>query len=160
MKNEAIHNYLVTTYNRLAYTHSYIFGYVANGMVYGAQVDDAKDLLPYITCLDCASTKNGGTIQLKYKPNKNQVALIIENASTIKPICTERYLENEFHTTKWNRGQIFERLSAQVFGGHQVGSKTAKFTESGDIVADGIHYQVKFLKATFTDEKTLKNLGA
>lgn len=160
MKNEAIRNYLLSNYNKLAYTHSYIFGYEANGMVYGAQVDDARGILPYITCLDCASSKNGGTVQLKYKPNKAQVAIIIENASIIKPICTKAYLEDEFRTTKWNRGQIFERLTATVFGGYQSEKKSAKFTECGDIVVDGIHFQVKFLKATFTDERTLKNLGA
>lgn len=160
MKNEAIHNYLITNYNKLAYTHSYIFGYEANGMVYGAWIKDARPILPYITCLDCASSRNGGTVQLKYKPNKAQVALIIESASVIKPICTKAYLENEFRTTKWNRGQIFERLSAEVFGGHQSEKKSAKFTECGDIVVNEIHLQVKFLKATFTDERTLKNLGA
>lgn len=160
MKNEAIRNYLLSNYNNLSYTHSYIFGYVANGMVYGALVEDARGILPYITCLDCASKKNGGTIQLKYKPNRAQVAIVIESATVIKPICTEAFLENEFRTTKWNRGQIFEALTATVFNGRQAEKKNANFTECGDITVDGLHYQVKYLKATFTDERTLKNLGA
>lgn len=160
MKNEAMHKYLIDTYNRLAYTHSYILGYVANGMVYGAKVADARPILPYITCLDCASSKNGGTVQLKYKPNKAQVAVIVETATEIRPICTAEFLENQFRTTKFNRGQIFEALSAEAFGGAQVDRKNSKFTDCGDIIADGIHYQVKFLKATFSDERTLKNLGA
>lgn len=160
MKNEAIHNYLITSYNRLAYTHSYIFGYAVKGMVYGARVMDGASLLPYLTCLSTASSKNGGTVALKYRPNLKQIALIAENAVEIKAVCTEQYLEEQFRTTKWNRGQIFEELAAKTFGGYQVDKKTTKFTESGDIVVDNIHYQVKYTKATFTDEKTLKNLGA
>ena len=160
MKNEAILNYLVRGYNRLAFTHNYIFGYVANGMVYGARVMDARDLLPYIACLDRASSKNGGTLQLKYKPNKAQVEIIKESAVEIKAICSEAYLEDGAKNSRYNRGQLFEMLSARAYGGEQVDRKNAKFTECGDIVVKGTHYQVKFLKATFTDERTLKNFGA
>ena len=159
MKNEAIHNYLLEKYNALAYTHTYIFGYVSENMVYGALVEDARPILPFITCLDCASSKNGGTIQLKYKPNKAQVALIASTATDIRPICTAQYLEDTFRSCKQNRGQIFEALAAKAFGGEQVGAKNATFTTSGDIIANGTHIQVKYLKATFTDERTLQNLG-
>lgn len=159
MKNEAIHNYLLSKYNAIAFTHTYIFGYVANGMVYGALVEDARPILPYITCLDCASSKNGGTIQLKFKPNKAQIALIVENADEVRPICTTQFLEDAFRSCKQNRGQIFETLSANVFGGEQVTAKNAKFTDCGDIIVNGKHIQVKFQKATFTDERTLQNLG-
>ena len=32
------------------------------------------------------------------------------------------------------------------------------FTEDGDITVDGIAYQIKFEKATFTNEKTLARM--
>ena len=160
MTNEVMKKYLIDSYNALAFTHSYIFGFIQNKMVYGAKVSDAREILPYITTLDRASSKNGGTIQLKYKPTKDQIFVIIESADEIKPICTEEFLENLYKTTKYNRGQIFESLSAQVFGGFQVEKKNAKFTDCGDIIVKGTHFQVKYLKATFTDEKTLKNFGA
>lgn len=157
MTNENIKNYLINAYNELAYTHNYIMGYVAEGMVYGARLENAESLLPYITSLDRASKKNGGTIQLKYKPNKSQIALIIEKADEIKPICTVDYLEKLNKETRHNRGQIFETLSAQVFGGYQVEQKNAKFTDCGDIIVNNRHYQVKYLKATYCDERTIKN---
>jgi hypothetical protein len=157
MTNENIMNYLITAYNELAYTHNYIMGYVAEGMVYGARLENAESLLPYITNLDRASKKNGGTLQLKYKPNKNQIALIIEKATEIKAICTVDYLEKLNSECRQNRGQIFETLAAEVFNGKQVEKKNAKFTECGDIVIKERHYQVKYLKATFTDERTIKN---
>lgn len=156
--NENILKYLINSYNKLAFTHDYIFGYEQNGMIYGAKVENAQELLKYICCLDRASSKNGGTFQLKYKPNKAQVSTIITSAKEIKEICSVNFLENEYKNGKHNRGQIFEELSAKVFDGKQVEKKNAKFTECGDITIKEKHFQVKFLKATFTDERTIKNL--
>jgi hypothetical protein len=159
MKNDLILHYLATEYNKLAYTHNYVYGYTFNGMVYGAVLHDASDLLPYITTLDRASSKNGGTIQLKYKPNKEQLELIKVNADEILEICSEELLENLYKNSKQNRGQIFESLVADKMNGRQSEKKNAKFTDCGDIVVGRTHYQVKYLKATFTDERTLKNLS-
>ena len=156
MTNENIMNYLINSYNELAYTHNYIMGYVMEGVVYAARLEEAADLLPYITSLDRASKKNGGTLQLKYKPNKNQIALIIEKADEIKTVCSLEYLEKLNKENRQNRGQIFETLSAEVFGGYQVEQKNAKFTDCGDIIVNNRHYQVKYLKATYTDERTIK----
>lgn len=157
MTNENIMHYLINAYNELAYTHNYIFGYAVKGMVYAARVENAADLLPYIVNLDRASKKNGGTLQIKYKPNKEKVAIINENAAEIKAVCTVDYLEKLNANSKQNRGQIFETLAAELFGGQQVERKNAKFTECGDIIVNGRHYQVKYAKATFTDERTIKN---
>lgn len=159
MENITITAYLTSEYTRLAYTHSYIFGYAIKGMVYAARVMDARGILPYIASLDRASSKNGGTYSLKYKPNMDKVAIIIANACEIRPICTVDYMEQTFANSKLNRGQIFEDMVIDAWHGHRVGGKSAKFTDCGDMVVDGIHYQIKYNKATFTDEKTLHNLA-
>lgn len=155
---ENVQKFLVDNYNRLAFTHNYILGYQQNGMVYGARLENAQEILKYISCVDKASSKNGGTFQLKYKPNKAQISIIITSAKEIKEVCSVDFLENQYKNGKHNRGQIFEELSAKVFNGQQVGKKNAKFTDSGDITIKDRHYQVKFLKATFTDERTIQNL--
>lgn len=164
MENKAVQNYLINTYNKLAYTHSYAFGYTMANMVYVAIVKDARPILPYITSLDRASKKNGGTIQLKYKPTKAQKAVLIAHADIIKPVCTVDYLEELYHAegNKDNRGYLFEILVANLFGWTLNEVKNAKFTTSGDIIdtVNNIHYQAKYLKATFTDEKTIHNLLA
>jgi hypothetical protein len=67
-------------------------------------------------------------------------------------------MEQMFANSKLNRGQIFENMVIKAWNGKPVGGKNAKFTDCGDMVVDGVHYQVKFNKATFTDEKTLHNL--
>lgn len=159
MENITIQSYLTTEYNRRAYTHSYIFGYTVRGTVYAARVMDARDILPYIVSLDRASSKNGGTYSIKYKPNAEKVAIINTAAAEIRPICTVDYMESLFANSKQNRGQIFEDMVIKAWHGAPVGGKNAKFTDCGDMVADGIHYQIKFNKATFTDERTLKNLA-
>jgi hypothetical protein len=162
MENKAIQNYLISTYNKLAYTHSYAFGFTMDEMVYVAIIMDARPILPYITSLDKASKKNGGTIQLKYKPTKAQKAVLIANADIIKPVCTIDYLEELYHAegNKNNRGYLFEILVANLFDWKLNEIKNAKFTTAGDIIdtVNNIHYQVKYLKATFTDERTIHNL--
>ena len=151
---------LACEYSRHAYTHAYIFGWASRGIVYGARVLDGRQILPEITYLTRASGKNGGRASLRYRPNRQQIALISACAVEIREICTEEALEAEFRATKWNRGQIFERIAATAFGGYQVGKANANFTESGDIVIGDTHYQVKYNKATITDERTLQNLVA
>jgi hypothetical protein len=157
--NDSIKAYLVSAYNRLAYTHNYVFGYCQRGMVYAAMVKDARELLPFVTVLDKASQKNGGTFSLKYKPNKAMVDIINSNAERIFPVMSENMLEELKATTNHNRGQIFEDAVAEMLKAEQPKQKNAKFTDSGDIILDGTHYQVKYNKATFTDERTIKNLG-
>jgi hypothetical protein len=160
MKN-AILAYLLNTYIDIAYTHSYIFGYSIKGMIYAARVMDARPILPYLAILDHASGKNGGTYSAKFRQNSERIGLITAAACEIRPICTVDYMEQMFHNSPKNRGDLFEDMVAEVFNMKQMDSRNAKFTDCGDVVAaDGIHYQVKFNKATFTDEKTLHNLMA
>lgn len=157
-EKETVKAYLVNEYNKKAYTHSYVFGYACNGMVYAARVMDARGLLPFLTYVDKASSKNGGTYSLKYRPNGKQWAIITAHAEEIKAICTVEYLENLKANSRKNRGQLFEGLVAQAFGGELEVKSNLKFTEGGDMNLNGVAYQIKFDKATFTDERTLMNL--
>lgn len=163
MINLAMHKYLVDGYNQVAYTHNYIFGWADNrtGMIYGYRLMFADDMLNWITNLDRASTQNGGTLQLKFKPSVAQKAIIAQHAVEIKPICTISYFEQVRANSKGkekNRGYLFECLACEVFGLTQNKKPNEKVTTSGDgISAEGVHYQIKFDKATFIDEKTLHN---
>lgn len=162
MENKAaIHAYLLNAYNELAYTHSYIFGYTMGGMVYAAKVMDARNILPFLTYTDCASSKNGGTVSVKYRQNTARIGIINSAACEIRPVCSVEYLENKKQSGSHNRGQIFEEMVAKVFKMTRNTSKNADFTSAGDVWdANGIHYQVKFNKASFTDERTIHNLLA
>lgn len=154
-----LHDYLVHEYARRAYTHAYIFGYAEKGTIYAARVENATEILGAITYTDCASSKNGGTISLKYRQNKDRIALITSVASEIRPICSVENLENLFRNSRHNRGQIFESLTVEAFGAIKNPNDHDDFTKAGDLTIGGKAYQVKFNKATFTDLKTLRNLA-
>ena len=157
-EKEQIKAYLVNEYNRIAFTHSYIFGFSVGGMVYAARVMDARALLPFLTYVDKASSKNGGTYSLKYRPNAKQWAMVCAQAEEVKAVCSLDYLENLKTNSRKNRGQLFEELVAQAFGGELETKSNLKFTDGGDMNLNGVAYQVKYTKATFTDERTLMNL--
>lgn len=157
-EKEQIKAYMVNEYNRMAFTHSYIFGFSIGGMVYAARVKDARALLPFLTYVDKASSKNGGTYSLKYRPNAKQWAMITAQAEEVKAVCTADYMENLKANSRKNRGQLFEELVAHAFGGELETKANLKFTDGGDMNLNGVAYQVKYTKATFTDERTLMNL--
>ena len=157
-EKETIKAYLVDEYNRMAFTHSYVFGYAYKGIVYAARVMDARSLLSFLTYVDKASGKNGGTYSLKYRPNSKQWLLVCAQAEEIKAICTAEYFENLKANSRKNRGQLFEELVAQAFGGELETKSNLKFTDGGDMNLNGVAYQIKYTKATFTDERTLMNL--
>lgn len=157
-EKETIKAYLANEYIKAEYTPSYLFGNSVKGIVYAARVIDARGLLPFVSYVDKASNKNGGTYSLKYRPNQSQWALIISEAEEVKAICTVEYLENLKANSRKNRGQLFEELVAQAFGGELETKSNLKFTEGGDMNLNGVAYQIKYTKATFTDERTLMNL--
>lgn len=155
---ESVKTYLLCEYIRLAATHAYIFGYAVGGVVYAARIMDARALLPLLTYVDKASSKNGGTYSLKYRANMTTWAAVVSQAVEVKMVCTVEYLENLKANSKKNRGQLFEELVAKTFGGELETKSNLKFTEGGDMNLDGVAYQIKYTKATFTDEKTIQNL--
>ena len=76
-----------------------------------------------------------------------------------EPICTEEYLEALFKESKYNRGEIFEKIITEKYGQTWV-KDNIPYTVDGDITIDGIAYQIKYQKATFLTEKgMIKKMG-
>ena len=59
-----------------------------------------------------------------------------------------------FEESKYNRGEIFEKLVTEFYG-QKWEKDNVPFTDDGDLTVNGIAYQIKFQKATFTSEKQL-----
>lgn len=59
-----------------------------------------------------------------------------------------------FKDSKYNRGEIFEKMVTEL-NGQEWEKDNVPFTDDGDLTVDGIAYQIKFEKATFTSEKQL-----
>ena len=144
---------MIDFYNEKSYTHSYIFGVSYKGTVYAVKA--TSDVLPYVLTLDKAS--RGAGAALKFKPNNNQRLMLI--AMGAKAVCTTAQLEAQFKATKYNRGEIFEKLVTEMYG-QQWEKDNIPFTDAGDIEVDGISYQIKYEKASFINEAQMLRMRA
>ena len=151
--NTTLFNHLINEYNRLAYTHEYIFGFTYKGNVY--TVKATSEVLPYVLKLDKASRGQG--YALRFKPTNEQKLYLIAKGAEI--VCSEKFFLELVAETKYNKGEVFEKLETEAVG--QTWKKdSVPFTIDGDLTVDGVAYQIKYQGATFTNEKTLAKLTA
>lgn len=151
MTNEVIKKMLQDGYNKVAFTDKYILGWIIDHVVYMAICN--RELVDRVTCLDMAS--RGAGYALRFKPNRSQKMLLM--TAGVECLCSEKFFNDMVAESRYNRGEIFEKLVTEKFG--QVWEKdTVPFTKAGDIEVNGIAYQIKFEKATFTNEKALASL--
>lgn len=151
---------LIDGYNKIAFTHNYILGFAYKGTVYASY--QTAEAIPFVTTLDKAKEKKDG-MALRFKPTVKQKILLLTNAEPICSVdyfeacCKEKHLNIKGEKVKYNRGEIFEKVITERFGQVWVKDHTP-FTEDADVVGNGIPYQVKYEKATFTNERSLANL--
>ena len=151
MTNPILFNEMITKYNKLSFTHNYIFGFIFDHNIY--MVETTSEILPYILKLDKAS--RGAGYGLRFKPTKAQKTLLLNYNP--KLICSEKLFKEMVAESKYNKGEIFEKMITEMNG--QTWTKDSiPFTEDGDLTVNGIAYQIKFEMATFTTEKTLARL--
>lgn len=146
-----IFNHLIEGYNAMSYTHNYIFGFELRGVIYGVMA--TSEILPYILKLDKAS--RGAGYSLRFCPTIDQKLFLLSKGAEV--ICSSEYFQTVVETSQYNKGEIFEKMITERFG--QVWEKdNIPYTDGGDIEVDGTAYQIKFQKATFTNEKSLMKM--
>lgn len=150
MTNTTLLKDLIDRYNALAYTHEYIFGFSYKGVVYMAHAN--KCLLPYILKLDKAS--RGAGMALRFCPTSNIKVYMLQFA---KPLCSTKFFDETVAATKYNKGEVFEKMVTEAYG-QEWKKDNVPFTDDGDLTVDGVVYQIKFEKATFTNEKSLTKM--
>ena len=148
MTNTALLNNLINRYNNLSFTHNYIFGFIYKKNVYA--VVATSEILPYILTLDMAS--RGAGCALRFNPTNEQKVFLLSKGAEL--ICSKEYFEQTVVESKYNKGEIFEKMVTEKCGQTQI-KDNVPFTNGGDLTVDGIAYQIKFEKATFTNEKFL-----
>lgn len=160
MENTVIKKMLQDGYNEVAYTDKYILGWTLKHVIYFTICD--RELVDWVTCLDKAS--RGAGYALRFKPNTDQKYMLMANGAEV--LCSEElfngFLEETYINEKgkevhYNKGEVFERLITEK-AGQKWKKDTVPFTMAGDIEWNGVAYQIKFEKATFTNEKSLMNL--
>lgn len=146
--NNQLYFKMVEFYNKHSFTHDYIFGVNFEGNIY--MIKTKNNILPYVLTLDKASRNNG--YSLRFKPNNKIKTLLISQGA--KLICSTEKFNNIVSNSKYNKGEIFEKLVTEHFG--QVWEKdNIPFTDDGDLTVNKIAYQIKFESATFINEKQM-----
>lgn len=74
-----------------------------------------------------------------------------------KAICSKEFFEETVKNSKYNKGEIFEKMVTEYFN-QEWKKDNVPFTEDGDLTVNGKAFQIKFEKATFTNEKTLARM--
>lgn len=143
---------MIATYNKYAFTHEYIWGFIFKGLVYMVHTDNTY--MPMVCTLDRAS--RGAGYSLRFNPTTAQKKLLISHGAQI--LCSEEFFNHTVENNKYNRGEIFEKLVTEKFGQNWF-KDNVPFTKDGDVTVDGTPYQVKFEKATFCNEKSLMRLA-
>ena len=151
--NTALKDKMVKFYNEQAFTHEYMFGFRFGGNIW--LVKTTSEFLPFALTLDKAS--RGAGFALRFKPNKATKTALLAKGATV--VCSEELFDEMCESSKYNKGEIFEKLVTEMFG--QIWEKdNVPFTDDGDLTVDGIAYQIKFEKATFINEKQMMRMQA
>lgn len=150
MTNTALFMNLIDRYNALAYTHEYIWGFKFQKNVYMAMT--GSEVMAHVCTLDKAS--RGAGYALRFCPTKDQKVALMPNA---RLLCSVEYFDDMVAGSKYNNGDIFEKLVTEYFG-QEWEKDNVPFTVDGDITVDDVAYQIKFQKATFCNEQSLANL--
>ena len=153
MKNNELKTTILAFYNKRSAAHAYIMGFRFNGSIYFVVVK--AQVLDHLTKLDKAS--RGAGMALRFKPNKAQKNLMMSFGAEV--LCSEKFFDELCEMSKYNKGEIFEKLITEHFGQTWV-KDNIPFTEAGDIEVDGIAYQIKFEKATFINEAQMMRMSA
>ena len=142
-------------YTKRAGAHTYINGFILKGRVYACTCDESATF--EAIKLDRAS--RGAGQSLRFKPSTSDKFEMLSNANAVIELCSAEAFKALVAESKYNKGEIFEKLVTEYFGQTWV-KDNVPFTEAGDINVDGIEIQIKFEGATFCTEKQILRLRA
>ena len=153
MKN-AILICLIARYESIAFTNTYVYGFIYKGAVYAVTCTGLR----FGIKLDCASSKNGGGYSIRFAPTeKEKEAMILSGLAEL--ICSEEYFKELVASSKYNKGEIFEKIITER-AGQEWQKDNIPFYAGADLTVSGVAYSIKFQKATICTEATLDRIGA
>lgn len=144
--------YLKKGYETHVLTNLYVKGFEYNSFIY-AYIDSGLSC----TVVECEASKDGGLTVLKYKPTKKEKIALIKSGKCFKVCCLE-YLEWHYKNSKYNRGDIFEKMILEMFG--QIWKKdNIPFFEGYDLETGTKNYSIKYQGGRYCTEKTVNKLN-
>jgi len=138
------------TYKKASAASRYALGFTLNDSVYVAYVGD--DELDQVITVDRAS--RGAGLLLRFKPTRAQKLFLLKFAQVL---CSKSLFESEVNASKYNAGEVFEKMVTESFGQTWV-KDNIPFTEAGDIEVNGEQIQIKFERASLANERQLMAL--
>lgn len=137
-------------------TTNFIVGAVIGNSVKFAFVDSS--MLENALTTSTGSSKERASTTLRLLVSKDLKAYIKDNGTEL---TTKEYFETIAKEVggngRSNRGLALEKLITEYFG-QEWKADSKCFTECGDININGVEYQIKGHKATFTNEEKLREL--
>ena len=104
------------------------------------------------------SEQNGGWQKWMLKPGKLPKARLVKKAVWL---MTQKEFEEQRKASKLNRGYFCEKLLCEKLGCVPATDvRTARFDKCGDVVYNGLQYQVKYQNASLTNVNTLHHAQA
>ena len=83
MMNTSLFESMINRYNKLSYTHNYIYGFFFKNMVY--MVETTAEVMPYILKLDKAS--RGAGYSLRFCPTNAQKTFLLTKGAQV--LCSK-----------------------------------------------------------------------
>lgn len=140
--------YMCDFYHKNSFVNLYIVGFRFSGKIYTVIVT-FPELIPAIKIEQ--GSKNSG-YRLRFRPN---LAWKMSMLNRAKIECSENFFESI--RINRNYGDTYEKMIVEQ-AGFIWARNTDKFNEAPDVTINNVDYQIKFEKATFTDEKTINNI--
>ena len=161
--NAEIKSFILNLLIAIEYTHTYGFAIRDNGMVKVAIVENADNILNFITVCERNSKSHGGVFGIRMWNSNKAFEIIKEYSRELITICSvqefERiYKERKENGYKGNRGNLLEELFCELTNAKQNDNPNAKCIDCGDVVLNSEHIQLKLWNATVTTEPTIRNL--
>lgn len=139
-------------YEKYTSVHNYIVGFRANGKIWAYTCDFCA--MMNACKLDAASRGAGACI--RFKPSAPlKKAMVIAGAVMVTDEATFEELVN---SSIYNKGEIFEKLVTEWYG-QEWKKDNIPFYQQGDINVNGVEYQIKFEKATITNERQMNRVA-
>lgn len=141
---------MIAFYHDTAFTDCYMMGFENNGNLYNVTLkwDEFRAALKY----DRAAASKGGMLKIRVKP---AAALLNKWARrAVKVGIAAELTEDKKH----NRGENYERIITEKLCGEQWEKDSIPYTDAGDVIYNGVSYQVKFFGAELTNAKTYENM--
>lgn len=158
--NEAMKAIILDRMAKVEYTDTFAFAIRTKGIVQAAIVENASDILPMVTYCERLASKKGEGWNVRMWNAESAFKIIRDYAREIIDLCSVEEFEESYLEAGGNkaipgyRGEWFERWFVKIVGGERPENRQAKCTETGDVILNGEHIQLKLWNASVGNEKT------